>query len=74
MRAPTKESGDAATHFARGFVPLHCLCRPHGPRKETIMYQRLTVPAPEGYRADPSAALERLGRLEDRIEKLQTEY
>ena len=38
------------------------------------MYQRLTVPAPEGYQADPSAALERLGRLEDRIEKLQTEY
>ena len=38
------------------------------------MYQRLTVPAPEGYRADPSAALERLGRLEDRIEKLQQEY
>lgn len=38
------------------------------------MYHRLTVPAPEGYQADPSAALERLGRLEDRIEKLREEY
>lgn len=38
------------------------------------MYQRLTEPTPEGYRADPDAALERLGRLEDRIAKLQAEY
>lgn len=38
------------------------------------MYQRLTEPTPEGYRADADAALERLGRLEDRIDKLQEEY
>ena len=38
------------------------------------MYQRLTIPTPEGYQAEPEAALERLGRLEDRIEKLQQEY
>ena len=38
------------------------------------MYQRLTIPTPEGYQADPEAALERLGRLEDRIDKLQEEY
>ena len=38
------------------------------------MYQRLTEPTPEGYRADADAALERLGRLEDRIAKLQAEY
>ena len=38
------------------------------------MYQRLTIPTPEGYQAEPEAALERLGRLEDRIDKLQEEY
>ena len=38
------------------------------------MYQRLTIPTPEGYLAEPEAALERLGRLEDRIDKLQEEY
>ena len=38
------------------------------------MYQRLTIPTPEGYQAEPEAALERLGRLEDRIDKLQQEY
>ena len=38
------------------------------------MYQRLTIPTPEGYQAEPEAALERLGRLEDRIDKLQAEY
>ena len=38
------------------------------------MYQRLTIPTPEGYQAEPEAALERLGRLEDHIEKLQQEY
>ena len=38
------------------------------------MYQRLTIPTPEGYQAEPEAALERLGRLEDRFDKLQEEY
>ena len=38
------------------------------------MYQRLTIPTPEGFQAEPEAALERLGRLEDRIDKLQEEY
>ena len=38
------------------------------------MYQRLTIPTSEGYQAEPEAALERLGRLEDRIDKLQEEY
>lgn len=38
------------------------------------MYQRLTIPTPDGYQAEAEAALERLGRLEDRIEKLQQEY
>ena len=38
------------------------------------MYQRLTIPTPEGYQAEPETALERLGRLEDRIDKLQEEY
>ena len=38
------------------------------------MYQRLTIPTPEGYQAEPEDALERLGRLEDRIDKLQEEY
>ena len=38
------------------------------------MYQRLTIHTPEGYQAEPEAALERLGRLEDRIDKLQEEY
>ena len=38
------------------------------------MYQRLTTPTPDGYQAEAEAALERLGRLEDRIEKLQQEY
>ena len=34
----------------------------------------MTIPTPEGYQAEPEAALERLGRLEDRIDKLQEEY
>ena len=38
------------------------------------MYQRLTIPTPQGYQAEPEAAPERLGRLEDRIDKLQEEY
>jgi len=38
------------------------------------MYQRLTIPTPEGYQADGLMAIERLGRLEDVIERLQKEY
>ena len=38
------------------------------------MYQRLTIPTPEGYHADGLMAIERLGRLEDVIERLQKEY
>ena len=38
------------------------------------MYQRLTVPTEDGYQADGLMAIERLGRLEDVIERLQKEY
>ena len=38
------------------------------------MYQRLTVPTEHGYKADGLMAVERLGRLEDAIARLQTEY
>lgn len=38
------------------------------------MYQRLTVPTEDGYQADGLMAIERLGRLEDVIDKLQKEY
>lgn len=38
------------------------------------MYERLTRKTEEGYRADPDQALERLGRLEDALERLQHEY
>ena len=38
------------------------------------MYQRLTIPAEDGYQADGLMAIERLGRLEDVIDRLQTEY
>ena len=38
------------------------------------MYQRLTVPTEHGYEADGLMAVERLGRLEDAIARLQTEY
>ena len=38
------------------------------------MYQRLTVPTEHGYEADGLMAVERLGRLEDAIRRLQTEY
>ena len=38
------------------------------------MYQRLTVPTEQGYQADGLMAIERLGRLEDVIERLQKEY
>ena len=38
------------------------------------MYQRLTVPTENGYQADGLMAIERLGRLEDVIERLQKEY
>lgn len=38
------------------------------------MYQRLTVPTEHGYEADGLMAVERLGRLEDAIGRLQTEY
>ena len=38
------------------------------------MYQRLTIPTEEGYQADGLMAIERLGRLEDAIGRLQTEY
>lgn len=38
------------------------------------MYQRLTVPTKHGYEADGLMAVERLGRLEDAIGRLQTEY
>lgn len=38
------------------------------------MYQRLTVPAEDGYQADGLMAIERLGRLEDVIDRLQKEY
>jgi len=38
------------------------------------MYQRLTIPTEDGYQADGLMAIERLGRLEDVIERLQKEY
>ena len=38
------------------------------------MYERLTVPAEDGYQADGRMAIERLGRLEDVIDRLQKEY
>ena len=38
------------------------------------MYQRLTLPTEDGYQADGLTAIERLGRLEDVIERLQKEY
>jgi len=38
------------------------------------MYQRLTAPTENGYQADGLMAIERLGRLEDVIERLQKEY
>ena len=38
------------------------------------MYQRLTIPAEDGYQADGLMAIERLGRLEDVIDRLQKEY
>ena len=38
------------------------------------MYQRLTVPTENGYQAEGLMAIERLGRLEDVIERLQKEY
>ena len=37
-------------------------------------YQRLTVPTPDGYKADGLMAIERLGRLEDVIDRLCLEY
>ena len=37
-------------------------------------YERLTVPAENGYRADSLMAIERLGRLEDVIDRLHKEY
>lgn len=37
-------------------------------------YVRLTVPAETGYEADGLMATERLGRLEDAIERIQKEY
>ena len=38
------------------------------------MYRRLTIPAEDGYQADGLMAIERLGRLEDVIDRLQKEY
>ena len=38
------------------------------------MYQRLTIPTEDGYRADGLMAIERLGRLEDVVDRLQKEY
>ena len=37
-------------------------------------YERLTTPAEDGYRADSLMAIERLGRLEDVIDRLAKEY
>lgn len=37
-------------------------------------YERLTVPAEHGYQADGLMAIERLGRLEDAIDRLKAEY
>ena len=38
------------------------------------MYQRLTIPTEDSYQADGLMAIERLGRLEDVIDRLQKEY
>ncbi len=38
------------------------------------MYERLTVKTENGYEADGLMAIERLGRLEDAIDRLQGEY
>ena len=38
------------------------------------MYERLTKKTESGYEADGLMAVERLGRLEDVIERLQKEY
>ena len=38
------------------------------------MYERLTIPTENGYQADSLMAVERLGRLEDAIARIQTEY
>ena len=38
------------------------------------MYQRLTIPTEDGYQADGLMAIERLGRLEDVIDRLRKEY
>ena len=38
------------------------------------MYERLTKKTKSGYEADGLMAVERLGRLEDVIERLQNEY
>ena len=38
------------------------------------MYERLTRKTETGYQAQPDQALERLGRLEDALERLQKEY
>jgi len=38
------------------------------------MYERLTVTTETGYQADGLMAIERLGRLEDVIDRLQKEY
>lgn len=37
-------------------------------------YKRLTIPTPDGYQADSLMAIERLGRLEDVIDRLIAEY
>ena len=37
-------------------------------------YVRLTVPMETGYEADGLMAIERLGRLEDAIDRIQKEY
>ena len=37
-------------------------------------YQRLTVPTQDGYQADSLMAIERLGRLEDAIDRIIKEY
>ena len=38
------------------------------------MYQRLTIPTEDGYQADGLMATERLGRLEDVIDRVLKEY
>ena len=37
-------------------------------------YERLTIPTEDGYEADSLMAIERLGRLEDVIDRLNREY